>query len=160
MSLSPFDAIPEADPAEIETRGPRRRPETVELLGDSSKKRKAVNLNPFERKWFLRHGWQFALCEYKHHISGKKHDIWTIADWLAAHEEHGVLLVQTTSVDGMRHRLRKSEAAPELRVWLAAGGRFEVHGWEKPAHRWTVRRVALVLTESGVARQAVEEVTP
>ena len=37
--------------------------------------------------------------------------------------------MQTTSLAHVSDRLAKAQGRPGARTWLAAGGRFEVHGW-------------------------------
>jgi hypothetical protein len=55
--------------------------------------------------------------------------------------EPGVLGVQATSGSNLSARLAKAKGKPGLRVWLAAGNRFECWGWQRRNGRWTVRLV-------------------
>jgi hypothetical protein len=72
-------------------------------------------------------------------------DLFGVGDLLACHPRDGlILLVQVTTADHVAHRLAKARARPELRAWIRAGGRFEVHGWSKGKDgRWRVRIVAV-----------------
>ena len=42
-----------------------------------------------------------------------------------------IVLVQCTTADHVAHRLAKARGRPELRAWLAAGGKFQVWGWHR-----------------------------
>jgi hypothetical protein len=57
--------------------------------------------------------------------------------------EQGVLGVQATTAKNVAARVCKAKAQPDLRTFLAAGNRFQVHGWYKRAGRWEVRIVEL-----------------
>ena len=57
--------------------------------------------------------------------------------------ETGVLGVQATVLGSISARLEKAKGRPELRTWLAAGNRFQVHGWYRRQGRWEVKIVAL-----------------
>lgn len=76
---------------------------------------------------------------------GRRRDVFHCADILACRRgESGALLVQCTTRPNVAARLAKSKQQPELRIWLAAGNRFEVWGWFRIAGRWRVNRVAVV----------------
>ena len=79
-------------------------------------------------------------------IPGKnvRRDLFHCIDLIAVRSgESGVLGVQVTSLANVSTRIVKAKQQPELRTWLAAGNRFEVHGWTKRAGRWRVKRVAI-----------------
>lgn len=146
----PFDLDADASRGDVvlPRSGFARKKETVELLPAETAKRKKADFNAVQRRWFERHGWTYERVEHANAWGGMCKDLWGIADYLACHPEQGILLVQTTSVDGMRARRRKIRNAPELVVWLAAGGKMQIHGWFQPGgagSRWEVR---------------IEEVTP
>jgi hypothetical protein len=74
----------------------------------------------------------------------RKRDLLGFADVVAVRRgEPGVLAVQATTRGHVADRLRRCQARPELRTWLAAGNRFEVWGWQLHAGRWRVHRVAV-----------------
>jgi hypothetical protein len=139
----PFTDIPAADPAGIEVRQRAfAKPEkTVGLFG-KPKKRK-VNLNPMQQRWFEREGYVFARVEVVNTFGGVMKDLWGIADYLCAHpKRREILLVQTTTDINANARIRKAQKAPELASWLAAGGKFQVHSWSQPGgpgSRWKMR---------------------
>jgi hypothetical protein len=73
-----------------------------------------------------------------------KRDVFGIGDVLAVHPRDKVfLLVQATTAGHVAHRAAKVKARPELRDWLATGGKFQVWGWRKISKRWRVRVVEL-----------------
>jgi hypothetical protein len=53
--------------------------------------------------------------------------------------EAGVLGVQATTRGHLPHRRAKAAALPALRTWLAAGNRFQLHGWFRQGERWEVK---------------------
>jgi len=71
----------------------------------------------------------------------RRRDLFGFADVLAVHRRLGFLLVQVTTAAHVPDRLEKARHRPELEVWLAAGGRFEVHGWALRSGRWLCRVV-------------------
>jgi hypothetical protein len=63
-----------------------------------------------------------------------------------------ILGVQTTSSSNVSARVVKSLAEPKLKLFLQAGGRFEVHGWSKKGKHgkrktWQVRKVVITLKD-------------
>jgi hypothetical protein len=71
-------------------------------------------------------------------------DLFGFADVLAFHQrDKAFLLVQTTRVAHLAHRMAKARSRPELRAWIRAGGRFEVHGWARRGDRWECRVVTV-----------------
>jgi hypothetical protein len=80
-----------------------------------------------------------------------RRDALGFGDVLAAHPAaHVVLLVQATTRDNISHRLIKTRTRPELAAWLAAGGRFEIHGWAKRGGAWCCKRVAVLTADGGI----------
>ena len=73
---------------------------------------------------------------------GIRRDWGRFGDVLACHPgRREILIVQATSRPNVGARLAKSRAQPALAAWLAAGGRFEVHGWALRRGRWHVKVV-------------------
>lgn len=74
----------------------------------------------------------------------RKRDLFGCIDIVAVRRgEIGVLAVQATSLSNISARLAKARGQSSLSVWLAAGQRFEVHGWYRRNGRWQVKRVEL-----------------
>jgi hypothetical protein len=73
---------------------------------------------------------------------GIRRDLWHFGDVLAVHPgRREFLIVQATSLPNVGARVAKAKGRPELALWLAAGGRFEVHGWAKRSGLWVPKVV-------------------
>jgi hypothetical protein len=96
---------------------------------------------------------------------GNRVDLFGVIDVLAVRSfvhgpASGVLGVQCTTRDNQAARLGKALATPALRVWLAAGGRFEIWGWAKVGAAGTRKLWAVsvrVVTLAEVAEALVQE---
>lgn len=86
----------------------------------------------------------------------RNRDLFGVADVFAVHPRDGLFLqVQATTADHAADRLKRCRARPELRLWLRAGGRFEVWGWQQSGPRWQARIIALTAEDlAGVVMQA------
>lgn len=108
------------------------------------------NPGPRSVKHLRKLGFIVDKVEQKLHIPGKhiKRDAFGIGDYLIAKEGFGVALLQVTSTDHLSHRQNKAIAIPELAAWLAAGGRFLLHGWDKRGEKrklWTLAEREITL---------------
>jgi hypothetical protein len=73
-----------------------------------------------------------------------RRDLFHCIDLIAVHARDRIVLgVQATSMANISARLNKARQQPELRAWLAAGARFEIHGWCKRGGRWQVKVVSV-----------------
>jgi hypothetical protein len=73
-----------------------------------------------------------------------RRDLFGIGDVLAVHpRRREILLLQVTSGAHVGDRLAKVRERPALKVWLLAGGQFEVWGWLRRGDRWRVKRLAI-----------------
>jgi hypothetical protein len=100
--------------------------------------------------YLRRNGYLAAAVERWIAQVGKKRDLFGVGDLLAVHPKDKVfLLVQVTSLPHVGDRLKRCRARPELAVWLAAGGLFEVHGWSRRCGRWECKRVAVQAEDLG-----------
>ena len=102
-------------------------------------------------------GWTAAVVERWNPHAGVRQDLFGFADLVAVRAGRpGVLAVQVTTGSHQAARLRKALGVPALRAWLAAGNRFEVHGWAKAGPRggretWQVHRRPVRLEELAAA---------
>lgn len=139
---SPFDEIPEANPADLDIRRRAfKKPEQAcDLIGKP--KRKKVDLNPTERRWLEREGYTFARVETANAWGGMVCDLWGCWDYIAVHPKRtGVLFIQVTTPTNVSARRRKIKNAPETAVLLAAGNRAQIHAWSQadgPGSRWAI----------------------
>lgn len=72
-----------------------------------------------------------------------KRDAYGFGDLLICGPGFGIALVQVTSSSNLSAREKKAREIPELKTWLASGGRFLLHGWAKRGPRgarkiWTL----------------------
>jgi len=70
--------------------------------------------------------------------AGIRKDLFGFID-LVAVKPGEILGIQTTTASNLAARLKKAVALPDLRAWLAAGGRFMLHGWALRGGRWYCR---------------------
>jgi hypothetical protein len=90
-----------------------------------------------------RSGYRAAVVEKWLPHAKRRSDLWGFGDLLAVSDrrEPRFVIVQTTTRDHVAARLAKARQCPELRVWLRAGGAFQVHGWAKRGISWQVKVV-------------------
>jgi hypothetical protein len=74
-----------------------------------------------------------------------RRDLFGCIDLVAVRRgEPGVLGVQATSLTNVSSRLKKAQGKAGPRTWLAAGNRFQIHGWYRsPAGQWEVKIVSV-----------------
>lgn len=128
-----FDSASDATGAEIALRDRAwaKQPEKGCGLGTLEQKKKRANLNPRQQEWFARNGYTFARVEHANAWGAVTVDLWGFADYLAVRPGE-ILLVQVTTLANAAAREKKARGKPELRAWLKAGGRFQVHAWRQP----------------------------
>ena len=153
--MDPFAADADATREDFTVTSGPRRAEVPCGIG-SKPKRKKLDLNPVERRYLQAQGYTFCRVEHKSAWTGRVHDLWG-ADFLAIREPGEFLLVQVTTHSEASKRVRKLQDIPEVAVWLACGGRVEVHGWRQPCGpgtAWvnTVREVTVAAEPPGEGR--------
>lgn len=101
-------------------------------------------------------GYTAGVVERYNHHTRQKNDLYGFGDIVACKAGEGVVIVQTTVVASMAHRVAKVRAEPRAREWLDASphNRIEVHGWGRykakrggKAIRWKCR-VAVIDRDS------------
>ena len=78
-------------------------------------------------------GWTVATIEQTIPHTFIKRDCFGFADLLACSPSRGVMLVQATghvSTSNYHKRVAKTKAEPRHAIWLASGGRIQIHSWE------------------------------
>lgn len=117
-------------------------------------------MSPTQRSlaWLREHGWYVdrdTKVEQTIPKSYVKRDFVGCGDYIGL--KSGVIaLFQFTDETSHSKRLDKALLAPGLRLWLEAGGVFEVLSWGKRGARgtrklWTVRRTSVVLDAGSLA---------
>lgn len=70
--------------------------------------------------------------------AGIRKDLFGFID-LVAIRPGEIVGIQTTTASNLASRLKKAQALPALRTWLASGAGFMLHGWKRVGSRWAVR---------------------
>ena len=76
-------------------------------------------------------GWLAEVVERWNPHSRTRHDLFGFADVLAVSPQGRIVAIQVTSGSNVSARVKKIAGEPRSRVWLAAGGHVQVHGWRK-----------------------------
>ena len=96
---------------------------------------KRYSANNESKKYLEREGWTVAVVEKTLGGCFIKKDAFGFGDLLAMSPSRGIMLVQSTGGGHLRDRLAKLKAEPMHAIWLASGGRIQVHDWRKTAGR-------------------------
>jgi len=76
-------------------------------------------------------GYLAAVVEKFNMFAHVRQDLFGVIDLVAISEaSNGVLGVQTTSISNVSARIQKCLKEPAVTVWLKAGNRFEIWGWD------------------------------
>ena len=87
-------------------------------------------------------GWTVATVEQRIPHTFITRDAYGFADLLACSPSRGVMLVQVTggaSTSNFHARVAKIRAEARAGIWLASGGRIQVHSWEGKGKQRTCR---------------------
>lgn len=79
-------------------------------------------------------GWTVGTVEQRIPHTFITRDFFGFADLIAVSPSRGIMAVQVTggtSTSNFHARVRKIKAEPRHAIWLASGGRIQVHSWEK-----------------------------
>ena len=75
--------------------------------------------------------WTCQITERWNPFAKVRQDLFGFIDIFCASASRGLLGVQTTSAANFNKRIEKIKAEPRAAIFLAAGGRIQVHGWSK-----------------------------
>jgi hypothetical protein len=90
------------------------------------------------RHYLEKQGYVVERVEYFNFYTKHRVDLLGVADLLALNGKE-LLLVQVTSRDHLSTRRKKASVSDKLKLWLQAGGKFSLHGWDKPKYRWRIK---------------------
>lgn len=79
-------------------------------------------------------GWTCFVVEQKIPKTFITRDVFGFGDILCCSPSRGIMLVQATggtSTSNFHARVAKTKAEPRHAIWLASGGRIQIHSWEK-----------------------------
>ena len=98
------------------------------------KRKKPFNAGAASLKQLESEGWHCWNVESQIPHTFIKRDCFRFADYLAmSPTRHGIMLVQVTGgkdIGNFNKRVAKVKAEPLAALWLASGGRIQVHSWE------------------------------
>ncbi len=101
------------------------------------KRAKPFNAHSASEKMLIADGWTVARVELRIPHTFITRDCFGFADILAISPRRGIMLVQATgstdSTNNFHAHVRKVKAEPRHALWLACGGRIQVHSHEKVA---------------------------
>lgn len=102
-------------------------------------RKKPAQLTPHSLKLLREEGWQLAVVEHWNPFLKIRHDLFGIFDVLGVGSE-GTIAVQVCRRDAMSVRAKKIADSDTIAAVRKAGWRVEIHGWDKHAGRWRVKR--------------------
>jgi hypothetical protein len=97
------------------------------------KRKKPFAANNASLKQLEADGWTCTMVEQRIPHTFITRDAFGFADILACSPTRGIMLVQVTggaSTSNFHARVAKTKAEPRHALWLAAGGRIQIHSWE------------------------------
>ena len=107
-----------------------------------TKRKKPFAANNASRKFLEEQGFTVAVVEQTIPYCFLKRDLWGFADLIACSPSRGIMLVQVTagtSTSNFHARVAKLKAEPRHAIWLASGGRIQVHSHEGKGNHRTCR---------------------
>lgn len=111
------------------------------------KRAKPFAANRESTKLLEREGWTVATVENRIPHTFITRDLWGFADLIAMAPMRGIMLVQVTggkSTSNFHARVDKVRSNPCHAIWLASGGRIQVHSWEGTGIKRGVRVLEIV----------------
>lgn len=110
---------------------------------DGKKKRaKPFAASNASRKQLEADGWTVCVVEQRIPHCFITKDAFGFGDLLAIAPSRGIMLVQATggtSTSNFHQRVAKIKQEPRAGIWLASGGRIQVHSWEGKGQKRTCR---------------------
>lgn len=105
-------------------------------MSETKKRKKPFAATLASEKQLTAEGW--TCCRVEQRIPGCfiTRDAYNFGDLLCCSPGRGVMLVQVTggtSTSNFHARVNKIKAEPRHAIWLASGGRIQVHSWESRA---------------------------
>lgn len=99
----------------------------------TKKRAKPFAANLASTKMLVADGWTCCTVEQTIPHCFIKRDAFGFADILAMSPTRGIMLIQATGGGNGSSRIAKIKAEPRHAIWLASGGRIQVHDWRKRA---------------------------
>ena len=100
-----------------------------------TKRKKPFAANNASRKKLESEGWTCSTVEQTIPHYFIKRDCYGFGDILACSPTRGIMLVQATGGGNLSTRAEKTRLEPRHAIWLASGGRIQIHDWVKRANQ-------------------------
>lgn len=97
-------------------------------------------------KYLRKLGYTVQVVEYWNKWARRRIDLFHGID-LVAVKPGEILGVQTTSRDGMYERRCKLLKNSEISVWLLAGAKLQLHGWDKPDRLYRLKAEEITISD-------------
>lgn len=97
------------------------------------KRKKPFAANNASRKMLEADGWTVGVVEQRIPHTFITRDLYGFADLQAMSPSRGIMLIQATGGGNMAARVDKVRSEARHAIWLASGGRIQVHCWVKRA---------------------------
>lgn len=102
-------------------------------MAKSEKRKKPFAANNASTKMLEAAGWTVCTVEQRIPHCFITRDAFGFGDLIAISPSRGIMAVQATGGGNGPSRIAKIKAEPRAAIWLASGGRIQVHDWRKRA---------------------------
>ena len=96
-----------------------------------SKRSKPFAANLASTKMLEAVGWTVATVEQTIPHTFIRRDFLGFADLIACSPSRGIMAIQATGGGNLASRASKTRLEPRSAIWLASGGRVQIHDWVK-----------------------------
>jgi hypothetical protein len=114
------------------------------------KRAKPFAANLASTKLLESQGWTCCTVEQTIPRCFIKRDAFNFADILCCSPSRGIMLVQATGGGNGPSRIAKIKGEARAGIWLASGGRIQVHDWRKRAGRKERECVCVEITKENL----------
>ena len=111
------------------------------------KRAKPFRANNASVKMLEADGWTVGVVEQRIPHCFITRDLYGFIDLIACSPSRGILAVQVTGGGNLSSRAIKTRLEPRSAIWLASGGRIQIHDWRKRAGKKERECVVLEITK-------------
>jgi len=115
-----------------------------------TKKAKPFAANNASVKMLEADGWTVGVVEQRIPHCFITRDLYNFADLIACSPTRGIMAVQVTGGGNGPSRIAKIKGEARAGIWLASGGRIQVHDWRKRAGRKERECVCVEITKENL----------
>ena len=112
-------------------------------------RKKPFSANRASVKSLEAEGWTVGVVEQRIPHCFITRDLFGFADLIAISPSRGIMAVQVTGGGNGPARVKKTRLEPRSAIWLASGGRIQVHDWRKRAKQTQRECVVIEITKQG-----------